>query len=223
MRVRGKSRATDSVSPITWISQGDPAYPPSLRTYLGNSAPNRIATLGHLDILNSKALALICSVKCPGNIILHTYDLARRLRDAGVPVIGGFHSPMERECLRILLRGKQPVIVCPARGLYGMRIPAERKTTLEEDRLLYLSPFPDKLRRATVETALFRNRFVAALAEKLFIPYAAAGSKTEMLARTVIEWGKPLLTFDSKENQALLALGARPITLEGVSQVLRGI
>lgn len=48
-------------------------------------------------------LVLSCSIKCPGNVILKTYDLAGALCDAGVPVIGGFHAPMEKECLDILL------------------------------------------------------------------------------------------------------------------------
>jgi hypothetical protein len=77
--------------------------------------------LGDLNILDQKSLALFCSVKCPGNLILHTYDITQRLRQSGVTVIGGFHSPMEQECLRILLRGTQPVVVCPARSLSGMR------------------------------------------------------------------------------------------------------
>lgn len=51
--------------------------------------------LGDLNILNQQSLALFCSVKCPGNLILQTYDLAQRLRKSGVTVIGGFHSPME--------------------------------------------------------------------------------------------------------------------------------
>lgn len=51
---------------------------------------------------------------------------------------------------------------------------------------------------------------MAALAEKVFVAYAAPGSKTEMLCQKVLEWGKPLLTFNSKENQSLLALGAMP-------------
>lgn len=53
-------------------------------------------------------LALVCSVKCPGDLILKTYDLAQQLREAEVTIIGGFHSLMERECLTILLRGNQP-------------------------------------------------------------------------------------------------------------------
>ena len=31
----------------------------------------------------------------------------------GVPMIGGFHTPMEQECLEVLLRGQQPVVICP--------------------------------------------------------------------------------------------------------------
>jgi predicted Rossmann fold nucleotide-binding protein DprA/Smf involved in DNA uptake len=199
-----------------WLSSSDPAFPPQLGPYLGDKAPTRICTIGNLNILKSKSVALICSVKCPGNIILQTYDLAQRLRDAGVPVIGGFHSPMERECLRILLRGKQPVIVCPARGLQAMRIPSEHKQVLEESRLLYVSPFSDKLRRATVETALFRNRFVAALAEQIIVPHAAPDSKTFELCRLLISWGRPVHTLVNEANAALVKLGAQLVDVQSI-------
>ena len=151
------------ISPV-WFSSIDPSFPPQLAQYLGDEAPSRIAFIGDPVILNTKAVALICSVKCPGKIILQTYDLAQRLRDTGAAVIGGFHSPMECDCLRILLRGSQPVILCPARGLEAMRITSEHKAALQDGRLLCLSPFSDKVRCATVNTAQFRNRFVVALA-----------------------------------------------------------
>ena len=67
-----------------------------------------------LKILERRLLGLFCSTKCPGDAILQTYDLVRALRDAGVAVIGGFHSPMEKECLDLLLRGNQPIVICPA-------------------------------------------------------------------------------------------------------------
>ena len=62
-------------------------------------------------------LGFFCATRCPGNVILRTYDLALPLREAGVPVIGGFHTPMEKECLEVLLRGQQPVVICPARSI----------------------------------------------------------------------------------------------------------
>jgi predicted Rossmann fold nucleotide-binding protein DprA/Smf involved in DNA uptake len=205
-------------SPV-WLSSSDPRFPPQLAQYLGEMAPSRIASIGNLEILNSKPLALICSVKCPGNIILQTYDLAKQLREAGVPVIGGFHSPMERECLRILLRGSQPVIICPARGLKAMRISAEHKAALEEGRLLYLSPFSEKVRRATVDAAQFRNRFVAALAEHILVPYAAPASKTFELCRLLISWKKLVYTLTNQSDDPLVALATHSIEIRSAPEM----
>ena len=42
----------------------------------------RLWTIGNLDILNKDLLGFFCSIKCPGDIILKTYDLARALRNA---------------------------------------------------------------------------------------------------------------------------------------------
>jgi predicted Rossmann fold nucleotide-binding protein DprA/Smf involved in DNA uptake len=197
---------------IAWFSWSDPAFPSNLAQDIGEKTPKRIAALGNLAILHSKPLALICSVKCPGNLILQAYDIAKVLREAEVPVIGGFHSPMERECLRILLRGPQPIIICPARSLDGIRLPKEYKKPLDQGRLLLLSPFPDKLRRATVKTSLYRNRFVAALAECLFVPYAAPASKTEQLCSDILARGKRLYTLECDANLHLTAAGAQPMS-----------
>ena len=64
-----------------------------------------LQAIGDSEILNLEYTALFCSVRCPGDLILKTYDLARAMREAGTPVIGGFQTPMEKECLRLLLRG----------------------------------------------------------------------------------------------------------------------
>ena len=152
---------------------------------------------------------MFCSVKCPGDLILKTYDLARGLRDDGTTVIGGFHSPMEKECLTILLRGTQPVIICPARSIEGMRLPGEWRKPLDDGRLRVLSPFTKKDRRVTAELARTRNRFVAALADRVFfIAHAEVGSKTEAFAREVLTWGKPVLTLAGADNAGSVSLGA---------------
>lgn len=206
----------------SWIQLSDPAYPPALARHLGHDAPSRIAALGKLDVLKRKPLALFCSVKCPGKLILQTYDLAQRLRQAGVTVIGGFHSPMERECLTILLRGAQPVIVCPARSLHGMRIPAEYKQPLDQGRLLLLSPFDDRDSRITVETAVFRNRIVAALADAVFVAHAEHPSKTERFCHEILDWRKRLYTLDGDANVHLITLGAIPLAPgDSVAEVFR--
>ena len=171
----------------------------------------KVKSKGNLSLLDEPLTALFCSNRCPGDLILKTYDLARALRDAGVPVIGGFQTPMERECLRLLLRGSQPVVVCPARGIDNMRIPREWRPALDEDRLLVLSPFPATVRRPTAELAAQRNNLVADLAQRVFIAHAAPGSKTEAFARKLAESGKPLLTLDSPANANLVEMGAQEV------------
>ena len=168
----------------------------------------RVKSKGNLSLLDEPLTALFCSNRCPGDLILKTYDLARAMRDAGVPVIGGFQTPMERECLRLLLRGSQPVVVCPARGIERMRVPRDWRTALGEDRLLVISPFPSTRRRPTAELSFQRNDLVTDLADQVFIAHAAPGRKTEAFARKLADSGKPLLTLNSPANTNLVEMGA---------------
>ncbi len=194
------------------IGQADDKYPQTLNRFLENRAPKNIFALGNLDLLRQETIALFCSVKCPGNLILKTYDLARQLRDAGTAVISGFHSPMEKECLSLLLRGEQPIIWCLAKRLTPTRLPKEYANALSKGRLLMLSPFGEKIKRADEDTSRFRNEFVAALASRVFVAHAASGGKTESFCQKVLGWSKPLLTFDDPCNVALRTLGARPLS-----------
>ena len=170
---------------------------------------SNVKSKGNLNLLGESLTALFCSQRCPGDIILKTYDLAGVLRDAGIPVIGGFQTPMERECLRLLLRGTQPVVVCPARGIDNMRIPREWRAPLDQGRMLIFSPFPPTLRRPTAASAFQRNELIADLASRVLIAHAAADGKTESFARTLAASGKPLLTLDSPSNANLVGMGAK--------------
>jgi predicted Rossmann fold nucleotide-binding protein DprA/Smf involved in DNA uptake len=169
--------------------------------------------VGDAAISDRPKVALFCSVKCPGKLILDTYDLCQRLRASGITVISGFHSPMEQECLRILLRSPNLVVWGLAHGKFR-RIPekpVDCRAAVAEGRLVIVSPFPDKIRRATVETAMVRNRFVTDMAAAVVVAHAAPGSKMESLCRELIASGKPLYTFDDPANTVLLQAGARPV------------
>ena len=115
------------------------------------------------------------------------------MRDEGVTVISGFHSPIEKECLHILLRGKQPIIVCPARAIDGMRLPAELRAAFDAGRVLFLSPFTREPKRVTKDSALRRNELVAALADEAYIPYLSSGGQTARIAEMMMGWKVPLV------------------------------
>ena len=173
-----------------------------------------VTSKGNRSLLDEPLTALFCSNRCPGDLILKTYGIARSMRDAGIPVIGGFQTSMERECLRLLLRGAQPVVVCPARGIDSMRLPRDWRSALDDGRLLLLSPFPATARRPTAELAAQRNDLVADLAQRVFIAHAASGSKTEAFARKLAATGKPLLTLDRPTNANLVEMVAKDIGSE---------
>lgn len=204
--------------PIEHITQKDPNYPAQLKEYLKTDAPETIWALGNIALLTDREThlhgdlwALFCSSRCPGQIILKAHELAQQFRESGVSTIGGYHSPIEKECLRVLLHGSQPIILCPARSIENMRLSPAWKKGLAEGRLLLLSIFDSKHRRSTAALANQRNAFVAALADKICIAHASEGSKTLGFAQRVSEWGKPLFTFDTPANRSLFACGAQRI------------
>lgn len=195
------------------IAQEDSDSPTILQDRLGNDAPACLYALGQTSILRNRLLGLVCSIQCPGSIILKTFDAVRALRDSGVVVIGGFLSPMEKECLDILLRGKQPVILCPARALTGLRLTKRARQALKENRLLLLSPFADSVRRTTAAQAVLRNNLVAALADEMWVPHASPGGKTWQTVYSALERSQPVFTFKADDNAPLLDAGARPFEL----------
>lgn len=180
--------------------------------------PQRIETsaglggvLGNPGLLKPDKLALICSERCPGDVILKTYDFARLVRGSGITIVSGFHSPIERDCLPILLRGPGPIIIVQAHRLSTFRLPREWQKAIDTGRLLLLSPFGEKDKRVTARLAAERNRFVAAISDEVLIPYAAPGSKTEALALDLLKSGKRVFTFSDRLGP-LLDAGARLVT-----------
>lgn len=169
------------------LEPGDTRYPAVLRERLGADAPASLSSLGNLDLLAPPKTALFCSARCPGSAILRAYDQAALWRDEGRCIISGFHSPVEKECLRILLRGTQPIIFCPARAL-PKRIPPDWQSALNAGRLLLLSAFPETETRITTDLARRRNEFVAALADEAIIIHATPGGHVAQLSEQFQQW-----------------------------------
>jgi len=181
---------------VSTIRQGSPAYPLALLAGLGSAAPAEFWAAGPLQPLDQPKTGFFCSSQCPGSIVLKTFDAITRMRDEGEILIGGFHSVMEWECLGTLLRGRQPVIWVPARSIVGMHLKPELIPAFDADRLLILSPFPPKDKRITATLAEARNRFVGALADRVFVPHAAPNSRTLAICDQLKSSGKQIVNAD---------------------------
>jgi len=147
-----------------------------IQSILLNGQP--VAAIGNADLLKRTKTGLLCSRKCPADKILEAYDQFKIwAADPQTTVISGFHSPVEKECLRLLLKGCAHIILCPARDIETMRIPKEWKPALDTGRMFILSPFTEK--RADARTIDRRNQLVANLADNFYIPYATPNGNIE--------------------------------------------
>ena len=186
-------------------------YPPLLRKRWTLVARPRLAVIGKPDLLLRQSVGLICSRRCPGSVILKMYDFAQKLKLYDCVIAGGFQSPMERECLEVLMRGRSSLVFCPARGIDRLRPLRQHAELIEAGRMTIVSPFAGEVRRCTEKLAGIRNRFVAALASSIIIPHAARGSETDAIARELLALSLPVYTLEDSSNSSLLALGAQPL------------
>ena len=180
------------------VTKGSPGYPGRLIERLGSDAPQCVSIIGSHAPLRGPITAFLCSKEAPGATILKAFDQAAAWRDAGCCVISGFHSPLEKECLAILLRGRQPVALSPARGIGSMRLPAEQRRAVEDGRLTIISPFTPQDRRASADLGRRRNLFILALADEIVFGFIAPGGSLARLRDEIRAWKTPVRELHSQ-------------------------
>jgi predicted Rossmann fold nucleotide-binding protein DprA/Smf involved in DNA uptake len=144
----------------------------------------QIVGVGQAALLAEPLLGLISSRECPGHVLLETLDRVPEWVKAGRVIVSGFHSPLEQQVLRSVLRRKAGrVVKVLARGMSDYRPSSDEREPLATGRLLVITACPPDVRRTTRETALARNRLVLALASEVVVPYVAEGSPLAALLR----------------------------------------
>lgn len=139
-----------------------------------------IASLGNMDFLKLSKTAFLCSRKVPASAVLKCYDWAIEQREKEICVVSGFHSQIEKDVLRYLLKGKQPIILALARGLKD-KLEPDIEAPLEKGRLLIITPFEKSVKRVTSQTALIRNKLMIDIADQVTIGYANPRGKLNKL------------------------------------------
>ena len=171
--------AIDAAFASRWRA-GPVVLPAALVKGVAPEWAERVVGAGETALLDEPLLGLIASRECPGKVLLETLERVPEWVKAGRVIVSGFHSPLEQQVLRSLLRRKGRAVKVLARGLGdkggNYRPTAEEREPLANGRMLVISAFAPSVARTTRETALARNRLVLALAAEIVVPHVAAGS-----------------------------------------------
>ncbi len=188
---------------------------------LFNLSPRRLWSVGDSFILDGKLLGIISARKTEPDLALKTFELMRQLPSLEATFISGWHSPLEDETLRIILRQPSRIIFCLAKSLNKFIPSAEIADLVSNGRGLLLTHSSPKAKRISRDASLRRNQLVAGLSKGLLLLSAPSGSASLKLARLTINQGKPVFTLQHRINDALLASGALPATIENIRKVFQ--
>lgn len=141
--------------------------------------------LGNAGLLAlPERVAFLSSRRIAPADVLRCCDWAAAMRSEGECVLGGFQSPLERDVLRFLLRGRVPVVMALARPLWKA-VPEELRGPLEEGRLLVVAPLGASTGRRTSQASAFaRNCWILEHCTRLVVgALDPAGSLARLLER----------------------------------------
>ena len=143
----------------------------------------QIVGAGETSLVNKPLLGLIASRECPGNVLLETLERVPEWVKGGRVIVSGFHSPLEQQVLRSLLRRNGLAIKVLARCFSDSdyRLAKEEQDAFANGRLLIISAFGADTPRVTRVSAIKRNELVIALSTEVVTPFISKGGPLEEL------------------------------------------
>lgn len=169
-----------------------------------------LKVIGSLAPFNGKLVGILCSQKCPGDLILKGFDTVLQLRDQNLVVVSGFHSPVEKDVFDILLRGNQSLVLCLAKSIESYRLPSALLSRVEKGSLTIIAPdFPISSDRITQETSRLRNALIIDICDQILVIHAHPRGQLINLLSTYEKNLSKMFALDSVNNQHLFDIGVQ--------------
>lgn len=155
-----------------------------------------LSGVGKKTLLSAPMTAFFASRQCSGFAIRAAMDWALQQVKTRQVVISGFHSPLERSILEVLLTAAAPVVIALVQDPGCIRLPALWKHAAHRGTLAIIGPAKVHA-RLTNELASARNDWVTKIAMQTVIAHAAPAGG---LATQVKHWqkeGRPIVMLSS--------------------------
>jgi predicted Rossmann fold nucleotide-binding protein DprA/Smf involved in DNA uptake len=195
--------------------------PSHLRSFFHGKLP-RLWCRGDLTLLNHKLLGIISARQIDPDLASESSHLLKHLVfTKDVSLVGGWHSPLEEEALRVLIAQEASIVFCVSKSLDRFVPSIELGSRVSQGQALLLTHCSPKAKRITRDASIRCNQLVVGLAKALLILSAPEGSASLNLARSALRQGKTVHTLEHRLNKNLLIAGAVPATLDTIKEALR--
>ena len=195
--------------------------PPTDLTCFFDGRAAKLWSLGEQAILNRRLLGVISARQIDPDLALKSSEILKQLSTLNeVAFIGGWHSPLEEEALRILLSQGAAIVFCVSKNLNRFIPSAELENRVRTGEALLLTHCSPKARRISRDASIRRNQLVIGLATALLVLSAPAGSSSLNLAKSALRDGKPVFTPEHRMNKELLGCNALSATFDNIRSAL---
>jgi hypothetical protein len=143
-----------------------------------------VAGMGAAGLLQGPLTEFFASRQCPGAAVLAATGWALHQARERRAVVGGFHSPLERSVLRLLMEAGGSAVVVLARPVSGASLDSAWHGAIDAGRMAVVSRTV-RLQRLAEQAANDRNDIAARLAGRIIVGHASPGGT---LARLCIRW-----------------------------------
>lgn len=191
--------------------------PPTNLTSFFDGKPPKLWCAGEPAILGGKLLGILSARQIDSDLELATSQILKQLASLKeVAFVGGWHSPLEEEALRILLAQTARVVFCIPKALNRFVLPVDVDTRFRQGQALLLTHCSPKAKRISRDASIRRNQLVIGLATVLLVLSAPAGSASLALGKSAVHRGKPVFTPEHRMNKDLLGYNALPATFDNI-------
>jgi predicted Rossmann fold nucleotide-binding protein DprA/Smf involved in DNA uptake len=184
--------------------------------------PRALWAVGNAQIVRRPLLGIVSARKIDPDLALKSDELMQQLaRLNQIAFIGGWHSQLEKQSLRLLQSREAFLVVCLAKALDRFKPAAELKELVSRNKVLLLTHCTPNAKRISRGASIRRNELVIELAAFLLVLSAPEESESFKLARAALDGGKPVFTLDHHLNRRLLDCGASVASFDHISTAFR--
>lgn len=165
-------------------------------------------------MLDNTKIGILASRTILPHLTQQVIQTIQQIYEHNFILMGGWHSPMEEEIHKQLVKNQKTHIHFGAKSINRLFC------KLGKEKVLFVTHCPSNMKRITRESALERNRLLCEMSDLLLVPWLDPKGKTHNIVREFCE-KKLVYIFDKEYNAKLFKNGAKMMSFDFAKSISR--